>query len=583
MKTKSWTLALLPAAASLAVAIATLSSAACEKKKGGGDSAPAPAATCTPGGAACGEEKVLNQDDNKNTETKGTGGPSTSLIGAFLKSDKAALDTVRRDTGTVLLQGPDGQVVIAGSTQSKITNEPTLFGSLFITRFQLGEQGFSKQPTQINIAAFTPTPTPTPDPAAATTTPPVATTTPAPSPTPYSASLVEPKGGRVMADGKVLLAGNLVCGTNCIKASKFDMSMAHETPSDVPNQKGFLAVFGSTNNSVNQIRFGLGSRDTKVLGAVAGSQPNTIIVAGETANGLFSDPASMPSNYISTQALPNANFFAEIDDTGNVRRLRSWPLSLDPLNSPGKSEFGQLFKIATNGKNLFSARVRDVDGKLSVVVQSYRLPEKSKEFFELAEKTVCAEGVLDANDVASIQITSLDASEKTLAVGIEIQNKQTTESTRVSCVDASEIRENGSLALKSETVYFKELLTVAGTTQVTVVKDEKVLLTRTREITDSNGSGAAVTQFVMGRPLKRDGNKSFLSQLTREKDGDSTNGVRRSVRSVVWPKGSKNEDVVWVLSNDEISGTAQPSRPDRNETLTHIGTYPAIVPDEPKK
>ncbi len=513
---------------------AALITTACSKGKGKKDSpeAAAPEAEPVP------EEQPETAEPAKDVAKLV---PATAEVSEFLQTSPGTDQSVRKDEAQVLLTNDRGDVVLAGVTRSKITREPALGGDLFFTRYRMGE-GWSDSPVQVPVdVPVSMLPPPNPE-------------NPSEKPKPLSSPLLAARGGRLLETGKALLVGELV-GTFFSSAQ---LNLA-ETK-DATRMVFFAAVGASENGMMKSVRYGLTGENTVVATATPKTDA-TFLMTGFTTSGLRKNGTGI----VETETTTPSNYLAEVDAEGDIVRHLTWPVT---------SVTGVIdnVKAMTATSNTAFVAFERQDGA-QVLVKGLRLPSGGTTFIDLPEKEVCAEASTGATKV---RVASVDATETELVVAVEISNYAVSEGTVLPCFEIFEIKPQGTLISKREIVNLKELPTVQGTTRATIVQDGRILLTRSRENTDSRGQGEAIVTFLYERPLSRDGYQSRLWSLIRPKDWygtDSVDGLKRRVQAVVWPKNATQQNAVWILSNDLTA------KEGAVENLTQLGSYGAV----PKK
>lgn len=516
-----------------AILAATLMIAACAKSKNKKDSpAEVPPANPVP------EEQTEPVEPAKDAAMVVT---ATAEVSEFLKTDLGTDQSVRKDAAQVLLTNDRGDVVVAGVTRSKITREPALGGDLYFTRYRMGE-GWSDLPVQVPVdvpAAMLPPPDPE---------------HPNDKPKPLLNPLLAACGGRLLETGKALIVGELI-GTS-FSPAQLNLAETKEATRTV----FFAAIGASENGMMKSVRYGLTGENTVVATATPKTD-GTFLMTGFTTTGLRKNATGI----VDTETTAPSNYLAEIDAEGDVVRHFAWPVT----SATGVVDNVKAMTATSN--SAFIAFERQ-DGQMALV-KGLRLPVGTTTFIDLPEKEVCADASLGATKV---RVASIDATETELVVAVEISNYAVSEGTVLPCFEIFEIKPQGTLVSKREIVNLKELPTVQGTTHATIVQDGRILLTRSRENTDSRGQGEAIVTFLYERPLGRDGYQSRLWSLVRPKDWygtDSVDGLRRRVRAVVWPKNPMQQNAVWILSNDLTIKEADV------ENLTQLGSYGAV----PKK
>ena len=491
-------------------------------------------------------EEKPPQDANKPGTENSSG--HASLVSDFLRSEVASQQSARKDDGQLILTNTKGEVVIAGVTRSKIFHdsliEPSFAGDLFLTRYTAGK-GWSNQPIQVPVVA--PPPPPPAAPVAGTTALPVPTPSPLPNP------LVAVKGGRLLDSGKTVLVGEL-------QSTLFSTAQLNLEETAGASRSIFLAVFGAGENGLMKtVRFGIKGSNS-VVASAAGSKPNTILLAGHTDGGLRKNSAQS----FATETAAPSNYIAEIDEGGTIVRHIAWAET-----NPG----GSLDHVAAlaSAPGLAIAAI-DRAAPSSVVVKGLRMIDRADDFVDLVEKPVCEKA---SQGATAVHATAMDVSRDELVVTVEIQSPSATSGYAFPCVEVFQILPNGSLVSKREIIDLNELPTLAGTSRAMFVNDQQILVARTRDITDGNGSGAAVVTFLYKRPIIAGAYEGHLWARSRPADWyevKDVNGLSRTVRSMSWSSGP-SKDVVWILSNDVTN------RKGEQESLVHIGTYQSTPQD----
>jgi hypothetical protein len=465
---------------------------------------------------------------------------ATPSMGDFFETHVAHQEAVRRDDGQVLMANAAGDVAVAGVTRSRLDRtaniEPSLGGDLFFARYNLRE-GWYEEPIQVTVTV--------PDGAI-----PVDPENPEAEPKPLAEPLVVAKGGRLLESGKALVVGELV-GTG------FDSAQLHRDETKGAARNVFLSIFGVGDSGMTKaLSYGISGQNT-VVGAAAGGDA-TILIAGHTTSGLLPDGSSDVSSEVSTPS----NYVAELTDDGDIVRFFAW----NDHNDDNVKE--DVRAITANRNTAFVAMERDNGG--GVFVKGLRLHAHSQEFIDLPSRPVCAE---QSKNATSVRVTSIDASDTELVVAVEIDVRASSDGTVLPCFEVFGIKDLGTLTSEREVVYLPEMPTLAGTTRANMVQDGRVMLVRSRENTSSQGRVGVVVTFLYERPAL---DKNYVGRawpLSRPDDwygSDSVHGLRREVRAVVWPEGSNQDDIVWVLSND-VTETS-----DGRESLVQIGTYAAV-------
>lgn len=487
-----------------------------------------------------GEQPLESQEPQVPGVTK------TPEVSEFLHTNSSRLQRVRKDHAQVLLVNENGDVAVAGVTRSLVVrediSEPALGGDLFFTRYSIGK-GWSEQPVQVAVevplAMISPPPPP----------PEVA-----PELRPFAEPLIAVKGGRLMENGKALVVGEL-------KATRFSSAQLNLEETKNAEQAIFLSIFGSNNNGMmKSVRYGLSGVNTVVATASSGTA-NTFLMAGETESGLRKNVVGQTP----AETAVRSNYLAEVDDEGELIRFHSWPATFPDETTEN------VRALAFNGTHAFVAFER----KGKVLVRGIRIPVRNNSFIEMPEKEVCADAALGAN---RMRVASIDVTETELVVAVEFSDLSVSNGVSLPCFEVFDIKQSGTIVAKREIVNLKELPTISGTTRVNFVGGDRLLVTRSRENTDSRGSGVAIVTFLYERPLTRTGYESWLWGLGRpEWYGSATvDSLERIVKTVFWSK-IKGADTVWILSEDRTMIDEE------EESLVHLGTYRSVPGAEQKQ
>lgn len=483
-------------------------------------------------------------------------GGKNLVISEFFKTEMAPDQAVRKDDGQLLLLNAKGEVAVAGVTRSKIGFNPSLAGDLFFARYTVNK-GWSTETVQVPIEL------PLPPPIAAIAPEPPPASTPRPMPLPRA--LAEVKGGRLLDSGKALVIGEL---EKTSFGDKYQLNLEETKGAD---RNIFMSIFGASEGGVTKsIRYGLTGQNT-VVGTAPSRAPTNILVTGFTASGLRKTVAG---GVVTETAVPS-NYLAEFNDEGDIVRHFSWPVLLPAAGALPENVRG----LASNATTAFVAFERG-EKPTSVFVKGVRVSITSPEFIDLPEKPVCQAASQGAE---MVRIASVNATEKEVVVAVEISNVRSPGVT-FPCFEVFDITPLGQTLLsKHEIINLPSAPTVIGSLRANFVQTDRILLTRSRPNTDSHGKGVAVVTFLYQRPLVTGGYESNAWSLSRPKDwygNSSVDGLERIVRAVVWAKGTAQEDVVWVLSNDVTRISKEPGVEDR-ESLVHLGTYTAITREAP--
>lgn len=470
----------------------------------------------------------------------------TPLFTEFLKTQTAKDQKTRIDVGQVILTNSNGDVVIAGVTRSRIDKsyieEPSLAGDLFFARYTLGK-GFSSEPIQVPVVA-PPPPAATPE-------------DPTPKQLPLLEPLIEARGGRLLDSGMSIVVGDLI-------NTQFTNGQLFLTETLNAKRTIFASIFGANGNGmVNAFRYGL-TGENSVAGTASGSSDNTVLIAGRTDSGLLNNG----TQNLSTAVPVPSNFLAELNHEGTFKRFYAWP----ELNANGITE--RVKAVASAKNNAFVAFEKGEHR--SVFVKGLRMPDRSETFLDLPERQVCAKETANAT---SVKVASIAASETEVVVAVEITNATVDGRFSMPCFEVFAVMSSGNVVATRELVFLNDVSTIAGTTRVNILRDGKILLARTRANTDSLGAGGLIITLLYDRPLNADHYESSVSALSRPAEwiGDqSVDGLMRNVRSTAWAKDSKNEDVVWILSNDVKQYQ------DSRESLVHFGIYSAVKTEDKK-
>jgi hypothetical protein len=461
----------------------------------------------------------------------------TPLIGAFLRSSVAAQQSVRMDHAQVLLANDKGELAVVGVSRSKLQRtdmiEPSLAGDMFFARFKPGS-GWDGEPIQ---AAVKLPPAPVP----------AASATPAPAATPLASALLRVRGGRMLSSGKAMVAGEL----DDISFAQSQLNLEETEPA---SRNIFLSIFGAGSNGViKSLRYGIQGDNS--LASVADSPKSSgIVMAGFTTAGLLKSTADR----ISSETASPSNFIAELNEEGAVMRFASWPKE-DVTGQPRSIQ-----AVSSNAEYLFVANGQD--NAPMAFVRSVRMPDHRSVFQRLPERQVCAEA---SQGATSVRVVSMDATEKELVVAVEIRTSSVGAGFVLPCFEVFDIKEGGTIVARRESVFLKDHPTLESTVNVRLVDGSKILLSRSRENTDSRGRVGVVVSFLFDRKDLTGSYQSRVWSISRPAEwygSDEVNGLYRRVVQMLWPKGGAR-DIAWIVSNDvtDINGS--------NEVLTHIANY----------
>jgi hypothetical protein len=476
-----------------------------------------------------------------------------TTVSDFFQTHVAEDQILRKDHGQVLLMNGFGDIAIAGVTRSKIdkerTAEPSFAGDMFITRYST-ENGWTKFPLQIPVEL------------------PEALIFPAPvegepgEPKPLPEPLLKVRGGRLFDSGKVMIVGELT-------ETKFSAGQLNIVETAGAKQSIFLTVAGRNDSGVlKSVRYGLSGINTVTDTANSRSE-ETILMIGSTTSGLLLNETSG----FETQTNKISNYIAEIDDSGAIVRHLAWPEN----DSQERSE--HIKALVSDGKTAFVASERR--SNTAVFVQSFRLPEYNKIFIDLPSYQVCAEASEGASEVRVASIDYRDnAGSPEVVVAVEISNSTVSQGIILPCIEVFKVRSHGTLTPNRESIYLSKLPSVSGTLNANFVKEGRILMTRSRESVDSQGSGEAIVTFLFERSIEKKEYESSLWKLNRPEEwyeNESVNGLKRRVTKVIYPKTDVESDVVWMLSNDltELDGEI--------ESIVHLGSYRAVPRESSKK
>jgi hypothetical protein len=487
------------------------------------------------------EEKIPVAEDETGPENPKNA--VTAGVSEFLETSVATDQKFRKDDGQILLGNSKGDMVVSGVTRSKIGVAPSLFGDMFFTRYVPGK-GWSDQPVQVPVLDFTVPILPAPD------------SGPIPLPVPAIDAGIVVKGGRLLDTGMAIVVGEL---SEKKSFGPIYQQNIEETKNAITTT--FLSVFGVTDSGMNKaFSYGLTGKNT-IVGTAAARSVSSVLVAGSTASGLRKNAGEMI-----TETPQPANYIAEFGSNGNILRYFSSPMT----RGDGVVEN---IKALTSNSSLAVA-IFSRKGDIEIYAKSFRESTRGTTFLDSVETLVCETATAGASFVT---VTSANATETELVVAVEIIRPESPD-IAFPCFEIFKILPQGALVKKHEVANMISAPTIPGTTHVKFVKDDRILLIRSRANTGAQGQGAAVVTFLFDRPIVADGFASKLWTLARPQpwyDSESVAGLNRQVRSVFWPKGTKQDDVVWALSTD-ITARLDDHQLVQKENLVHLGTYTAL-------
>jgi hypothetical protein len=457
----------------------------------------------------------------------------TNIITDFLRTEIAEKQVVRKDHAQIIVSNSKGEIAVAGVTRSRIaiqsTIQPSLAGDLFFTRYS-SKNGWDSTPIQVPVEAPV-----SPDPSA--------------TPQPLAQALVSVKGGRLLESGKALVVGEIV-------KTFFSKAQLHLDETKEATTNVFLTVFGAGESGMmRSVRLGLTGENT-VAGTADGFTDNSIIVAGTTATGLRRNSAQDSVTEVSEPS----NYVMELDADGRILRNLMWPMTAATVS-----------KVASNETFAFIAS-NSADGR-HVYINSLRWQGK-RDIIVLPSREVCA----DASDQSrTLRVASVSASEKEVVVAVEISDPTVTNGNVMPCFEVFEIRSTGLVVNKREQVFMPEFPSLQGTVNAQLVENDKVLLLRSRENSDSRGRTTAISTFLFERPLSKEKYESKFWSPTRPADwygSEDVNGVSRVIQSVARSKGDAHYGAVWVVANDltKVNGEW--------ESLVNVGTYLSVSKEQ---